>query len=56
MLSIPVLIIYLVVIAVYLMGCLIIHIRDTHDGKRSDRNDRSNRSAPRPGGSHEIHL
>jgi hypothetical protein len=56
MLSTPVLIIYLVVIAVYLTGCLIIHIRDSHDDGRSDQNDRSDRSASRHGGSHAIHL
>jgi len=56
MVSTPVLIIFLSVISVYLTGCLIIHIRDVHDDKRSDHDDRSNRSTPRHGGPHAIHL
>jgi hypothetical protein len=56
MVSTPALIIFLTVIAVYLTGCLIIHIRDSHDDKPSDKNDRSNQSTPRQGGSHAIHL
>ena len=55
MVSIPVLIIFLTVVAVYLTGCLIIHIRDSHDDKPSDRGGRSNRSTPRQGGAHAIH-
>jgi hypothetical protein len=56
MVSTPVLIIFLSVIAVYLTGCLIIHIRESHDDRRSDQKDRSNRSTPRRGGPHAIHL
>jgi hypothetical protein len=43
MVSIPVLIIFLAVVAIYLTGCLIIHIREIHDDKRSGRNHRSRR-------------
>jgi hypothetical protein len=56
MVSIPVLIIFFTVIAIYLMGCLIIHIRDTHHDKPSDRKGQSSRSTPRQGGAHAIHL
>jgi hypothetical protein len=56
MVSIPVLIIFLTVIAVYLTGCLIIHVRDSRDDKPSDRNGQSDWSAPRHGGAHAIHL
>ncbi len=55
MVSIPVLMIFLAVVAVYLSGCLIYHIRDIHD-KRKDQNDSSSQSMPRHGGSHAIHL
>jgi hypothetical protein len=50
------LIAYLVVITIYLTGCLIIHLREIHDEKRSDQDSRSGRSAPRRGGSHAIRL
>jgi hypothetical protein len=56
MVSIPVLIIFLTVVAVYLTGCLIIHIREARDDKPSGQNDHSNRSTPRQGGPHAIHL
>jgi hypothetical protein len=56
MVSIPVLIIFLTVVAVYLTGCLIIHIRENHADKPSDRNDHSSRSTPRQGGPHAIQL
>ena len=52
MVSIPVLVIFLAVVAVYLSGCLVYHIRD----KRNDQNDSSGQSVPRRGGSHAIHL
>ena len=55
MVSIPVLVIFLAVVAVYLSGCLVYHIRDIHD-KRNDQNDGSGQSVPRRGGSHAIHL
>ena len=55
MISIPVLIIFLVLIAVYLSGCLFYHIRDIHD-ERKDQNGSSSRSMPRHGGSHAIRL
>ncbi len=55
MVSIPVLIIFLTLVAVYLSGCFIYHIRDMHD-ERKDQNDNSGRSVPRHGGSHPIHL
>jgi len=55
MLSIPVLIAYLVVIAVYLTGCLIIHLRDVHDDKRRDQGSRTNRFITRHGGPHTTH-
>lgn len=50
------LIAYLVVITIYLAGCLIIHLREIHDDKRSDQDGHSKLSAPRRGGSHAIHL
>jgi hypothetical protein len=50
------LIAYLVVITIYLTGCLIIHLREIHDEKRSDQDSRSKLSAPRHGSSHAIHL
>jgi hypothetical protein len=50
------LIIYLVVIAVYLTGCLIIRLRDNRDNERNDNDGGSCRSAPRQGGTHAIHL
>jgi hypothetical protein len=56
MVSTPALIIFLTVVAVYLTGCLIIHIRETHGDKLSEGNDHSNRTAPRQGGPHAIHL
>jgi len=56
MLSVPLLIGYLVVITVYLTGCLIIHIRDSRDDKRTGKDGRANRSTPRDGGAHAIHL
>jgi len=55
MVSIPVLIAYVVVIAVYLTGCLIIHLREIHDQKQADRNSRSSRSVPKHGGPHASH-
>jgi hypothetical protein len=54
--TVPLLIGYLIAIAVYLTGCLIIHLRETHDDKRGHEDGRSNRSAPRDGGAHAIHL
>jgi hypothetical protein len=56
MMSIPLLLGYLVVIAVYLTGCLIIHLRDSHDDKHRDKDSRAKRSTPRDGGAHAIHL
>jgi len=56
MLSVPLLIGYLVVITIYLTGCLIIHIRDNHDDKRREKDGRSGRSTPRDGGAHAIKL
>ncbi len=55
MVSIPVLAIFLTVIAVYLTGCLIYHIRDIHDN-RKDQNGGSSGSTPRRGGAHQIQL
>jgi len=55
MVSIPVLTIFLMVVAVYLAGCLIYHFRDIHE-KRADEKDTGRTSAPRRGGAHEIHL
>lgn len=52
----PLLIGYLVVIAIYLTGCLIIHLREIHDEKRSDQDDSSKRSTPGHGGSHAVHV
>jgi hypothetical protein len=55
MVSIPVLVIFLAVVAIYLSGCLVYHIRDIHDD-RKDQDGSSGPSAPRQGGSHAIHL
>lgn len=55
MLSIPVLIAYAVVIAIYLTGCLIIHLHDVREEKRTHEDGRSGRSVPRHGGPHAIH-
>lgn len=45
MISIPALVFFLAVIAVYLSGCLVYHIRDIHD-ERKDQNGSSRRSMP----------
>jgi hypothetical protein len=55
MISIPVLMVFLTVIAVYLSGCLVYHIRDIRD-ERKAKNGSSGRSALRHGGSDAIHL
>jgi len=54
MVSIPVLMFFLVVIAVYLAGCFAYHIRDAHD-ERAEKKDHAPRSGSRRGGSHLIH-
>ncbi len=53
MISLPVLAIFLAMIAVYLSGCLVYHIRDIHD-ERKRQNGSSSRSMPRHGGAHAI--
>lgn len=55
MISIPVLVIFLTVIAVYLSGCLVYRIRDIR-GEREDQDGSSSRSVPRHGGSRVIRL
>jgi hypothetical protein len=55
MVSIPVLTIFLTLIAVYLSGCFVYHIRDVHD-ERNKQNGSSSRSAARHGGAHAIKL
>ncbi len=54
MVSLPVLVIFLTVVAVYLSGCLVYHIRDKRSEKEN-QNGSSSRSMPRHGGSHAIH-
>lgn len=53
MVSIPILMTFLALIAVYLSGCLVYHIRDIHD-ERQGQNGSSSRCMPRHGGSHAI--
>jgi hypothetical protein len=53
MVSMPVLIVYLVVITVYLCGCLAYHLRDARE-ERSAAKGKSSRYAPRQGEAHAI--
>jgi hypothetical protein len=55
MVSIPVLTIFLALVAMYLAMRLAYHIRDIHED-RANQNDGGRESAPRHGGAHQIHL
>lgn len=55
MVSVPVLAIFLTLIAIYLIGCLLYHIRDIRE-KRADEKDTGQKSAARRGDAHEVHL
>jgi len=54
MVSIPVLTVFLVVITVYLAGCLVYHVRDVHEN-RADQKNANRKSAARHGRPHAKH-
>jgi len=54
MVSIPVLTTFLVVVVVYLAGCLAYHLRDIHE-KREDQRNADRKSASRHGGPRAMH-
>ncbi len=52
--SLPVLTVFLVVIVIYLAGCLRYHLRDIHEN-RADQKDADRKSASRHGRPHAKH-